>query len=137
MKHYISSLGTKVNCKVSYFKHAKSSNTMLKNLLLSDYSIWNQLVNWSSEIGCLPYVLETKIIRNFILICFLRKSGWPSGLRRQTQEIYSSLQKSEHSGPRMRAWVRIPLLTKPFYTFSLQSKSKIIGRKNIFIIKVS
>ena len=24
---------------------------------------------------------------------------------------------SEHSGPRMRAWVRIPLLTTPFTTF--------------------
>ena len=45
------------------------------------------------------------------------KSGWPSGLRRQTQEIYSSLESSEHSGPRMWAWVRIPLLTKPFTTF--------------------
>ena len=27
----------------------------------------------------------------------------------------SSLQWSEHSGPRMRAWVRIPLLTQTFY----------------------
>ena len=36
-------------------------------------------------------------------------SGWPSGLRRQTQGIDPSL--TEHSGPRMRAWVRIPLLT--------------------------
>ena len=42
-------------------------------------------------------------------------SGWPSGLRRQTQELYSSLLRSEHSGPRMRAWVRIPLLTKTFF----------------------
>ena len=39
-------------------------------------------------------------------------SGWPSGLRRQTQGIDPSL--TEHSGPRMRAWVRIPLLTKLF-----------------------
>ena len=45
---------------------------------------------------------------------FITKSGWPSGLRRQTQEIYSSLQRSEHSGPQMRAWVRIPLLTQTF-----------------------
>ena len=41
-------------------------------------------------------------------------SGWPSGLRRQTQEQYSSLT-IERSGPRMRAWVRIPLLTKSFF----------------------
>ena len=42
-------------------------------------------------------------------------SGWPSGLRRQTQELYSSLHRSENSGPRMWAWVRIPLLTIPFF----------------------
>ena len=29
--------------------------------------------------------------------------------------VYSSLLWSEHSGPRMRAWVRIPLLTQTFY----------------------
>ena len=46
------------------------------------------------------------------------KSGWPSGLRRQTQEINSSLLGGEHSGPRMRAWVRIPLLTIILYPFS-------------------
>ena len=40
-------------------------------------------------------------------------SGWPSGLRRQTQGIDPSLNES--SGPRMRAWVRIPLLTKTFF----------------------
>ena len=28
--------------------------------------------------------------------------------------VYSSLLWSEHSGPRMRAWVRIPLLTQTF-----------------------
>ena len=37
-------------------------------------------------------------------------SGWPSGLRRQTQEL-SCLRTKEHSGPRMWAWVQIPLLT--------------------------
>ena len=42
-------------------------------------------------------------------------SGWPSGLRRQTQESDSSLHRSENSGPRMWAWVRIPLLTIPFF----------------------
>ena len=45
-------------------------------------------------------------------------SGWPSGLRRQTQEQYSSLT-IERSGPRMRAWVRIPLLTKTFFSFAV------------------
>ena len=38
-------------------------------------------------------------------------SGWPSGLRRQTQALASLLCIGECSGPRMRAWVRIPLLT--------------------------
>ena len=42
-------------------------------------------------------------------------SGWPSGLRRQTQGIHPS-HRSEISGPRMRAWVRIPLLTKTFFS---------------------
>jgi hypothetical protein len=43
------------------------------------------------------------------------KSGWPSGLRRQTQGVPYSLIVREHSGPRLRAWVQIPLLTKLFY----------------------
>ena len=45
----------------------------------------------------------------------IRMSGWPSGLRRQTQAI--SLPEYRHiepSGPRMWAWVRIPLLTEHF-----------------------
>ena len=55
--------------------------------------------------------------RDWLEILFdkISKSGWPSGLRRQTQELFSSLLWSEHSGPRMRAWVRIPLLTQTFY----------------------
>ena len=42
-------------------------------------------------------------------------SGWPSGLRRQTQGVSFLLIVGERSGPRMRAWVRIPLLTLFFY----------------------
>ena len=34
------------------------------------------------------------------------KAEWPSGLRRQTQELLT-----EYSGTRMCAWVRIPLLS--------------------------
>ena len=49
---------------------------------------------------------------------FLSKlSGWPSGLRRQTQGYIDSLLASvslKHSGPRMWAWVRIPPLTDFF-----------------------
>ena len=44
-------------------------------------------------------------------------SGWPSGLRRQTQgTCLTSMIRSckENSGPRMRAWVQIPLLTATF-----------------------
>ena len=44
-------------------------------------------------------------------------SGWPSGLRRQTQGEYLTLMIGsciENSGPRMRAWVQIPLLTATF-----------------------
>lgn len=40
-------------------------------------------------------------------------SGWPSGLRRQTQGILPLPARGgfERSGPRLRAWVQIPLLT--------------------------
>ena len=46
-------------------------------------------------------------------------SGWPSGLRRQTQGIPYLLiaRVLENYGPLMRAWVRIPLLTKDFLLF--------------------
>ena len=40
----------------------------------------------------------------------INKAGWPSGLRRQTQENFSL----EISGTRMCAWVRIPLLSEIF-----------------------
>ena len=53
-----------------------------------------------------------------------KMSGWPSGLRRQTQEINSSLHRSENSGPRMRAWVRIPLLTENVFWCWLDSHSR-------------
>ena len=44
-------------------------------------------------------------------------SGWPSGLRRQTQGLpYLLIARAfEISGPLMRAWVRIPLLTKQIF----------------------
>ena len=45
-------------------------------------------------------------------------SGWPSGLRRQTQgTCLTPMIRSckENSGPRMRAWVQIPLLTATFF----------------------
>ena len=39
-------------------------------------------------------------------------SGWPSFLRRQTQGTYLITADDVCSGPRIWAWVRIPLLTK-------------------------
>ena len=41
-------------------------------------------------------------------------SGWPSGLRRQTQEILHCISVNECSGLHLEAWVRIPLLTNFF-----------------------
>ena len=44
-------------------------------------------------------------------------SGWLSGLRRQTQGTcltFMIRSCKENSGPRMRAWVQIPLLTATF-----------------------
>ena len=43
-------------------------------------------------------------------VLYIYMSGWPSGLRRQTQDI-SCIHSNEHSGPLMWAWVQIPLLT--------------------------
>ena len=43
-----------------------------------------------------------------------RMSGWPSGLRRQTQgqlALFPGRERAEISGPLLRAWVRIPHLT--------------------------
>ena len=53
----------------------------------------------------------------------VHKSGWPSGLRRQTQGIpfLSIAGQLGNSGPLMRAWVRIPLLTK--YLFNNQRRN--------------
>ena len=42
-------------------------------------------------------------------------SGWPSGLRRQTQGMPCIVSMHKCSGPRMWAWVQIPLLTKFFF----------------------
>ena len=75
-----------------------------------------------------------------ILIPSIRKSGWPSGLRRQTQEIYSSLLWSEHSGPRMRAWVRIPLLTQTFcfsYKITAFSNAQALFRSLFMLLPTS
>ena len=52
--------------------------------------------------------------------CTTFMSGWPSGLRRQTQAqacLNNSVSGIECSGPRMWAWVRIPLLTQPLFIF--------------------
>ena len=51
------------------------------------------------------------IITNMMhYVLYIYMSGWPSGLRRQTQDI-SCIHSNEHSGPLMWAWVQIPLLT--------------------------
>ena len=64
------------------------------------------------------------------------KSGWPSGLRRQTQEIYSSLESSEHSGPRMWAWVRIPLLMIFFFKITKNNNNFLIFVKRIYLFPI-
>ena len=47
-------------------------------------------------------------------------SGWPSGLRRQTQgQTLLAYCEFETSGPRMWAWVRIPPLTAILFFFFL------------------
>ena len=59
-----------------------------------------------SDAGFIKRFIERKYLYWYM-------SGWPSGLRRQTQEL-SCIHTSEHSGPRMWAWVQIPLLTTLF-----------------------
>ena len=56
---------------------------------------------------------------NHMLMCKLLEnelSGWPSGLRRQTQGTALHCINVQCSGPRMWAWVQIPLLTY-FFSF--------------------
>ena len=68
-----------------------------------------------------PFVLEVKIFHINLTL-----SGWPSGLRRQTQGEYLTLMIGsciENSGPRMRAWVQIPLLTNQFFLIIVTGRS--------------
>ena len=62
--------------------------------------------------NCFAIYFRLKFLNDKVIL-----SGWPSGLRRQTQGACLTLMiKSckENSGPRMRAWVQIPLLTATF-----------------------
>ena len=66
------------------------------------------------------WAFDLVIIKLYIYhynIVVFNKSGWPSGLRRQTQGLPSLLMTGiiGNSGPRMRAWVRIPLLTNKHF----------------------
>ena len=58
---------------------------------------------------------------NVSILQSFNMSVWPSGLRRQTQGLKVLL---EISGPLMRAWVRIPLLTNTFdkYLYKLSPR---------------
>ena len=67
----------------------------------------------NSTLSCWAHCTVTRA--NFAT--FHNKSGWPSGLRRQTQGVTLRADSAEHSGPRLRAWVRIPLLTKYYLHF--------------------
>ena len=70
------------------------------------------ILPWLFCLRLQQYLLLTTQISN------CTSSGWPSGLRRQTQD-FPCLRMKEHSGPQMWAWVQIPLLTlfKPFNSF--------------------
>jgi hypothetical protein len=60
-------------------------------------------------------LLETKIVLNIIRFFVFYMSEWPSGLRRQTQgNTLLPDKECEISGPRLRAGVRIPFLTRSF-----------------------
>ena len=59
-------------------------------------------------------------------------SGWPSGLRRQTQEILHCISVNECSGLHLEAWVRIPLLTKIFILHNNNFLGKFIWVRHPF-----
>ena len=56
------------------------------------------------------------------------KAGWPSGLRRQTQENFSL----EISGTRMCPWVQIPLLSEVFKHCEVFHELKIMQNQKQF-----
>ena len=62
------------------------------------------------------------------------KSGWPNGLRRQTQGVPYPLIEGEHSGPRMRAWVQIPLLTKFFLNKNVNKYTFYTYKENFAVV---
>ena len=53
-------------------------------------------------------------------------AGWPSGLRRQTQENFSL----EISGTRKCAWVQIPLLSEIFKHCEISQELKRMQKQN-------
>ena len=71
---------------------------------------WTPSTKLSPNISA--YAVTICMVRIFSVVPLM--SGWPSGLRRQTQGNFPSLEGHGRSGPRMRAWVRIPLLTNLF-----------------------
>ena len=74
--------------------------------------------NKKSLINILAKIISSIYFKLKFLISKVILSGWPSGLRRQTQgTCLTPMIRScrENSGPRMRAWVQIPLLTATFF----------------------
>ncbi len=80
--------------------------------------------NKKSVINLLAKIISSIYFKLKFLISKVILSGWPSGLRRQTQgTCLTPMIRScrENSGPRMRAWVQIPLLTATFWKSLLMS----------------
>ena len=80
--------------------------------------------NKKSLINILAKIISSIYFKLKFLISKVILSGWPSGLRRQTQgTCLTPMIRScrENSGPRMRAWVQIPLLTATFWKSLLMS----------------
>ena len=63
-----------------------------------------------------------------VMYSTIYKAGWPSGLRRQTQENFSL----KISGTRMCAWVQIPLLSEVFKHCEVSHELKKRKIKNSF-----
>ena len=63
-----------------------------------------------------------------VMYSTIYKAGWPSGLRRQTQENFSL----EISGTRMCAWVQIPLLSELFKHCEVSHELKTMQNRKQF-----
>ena len=138
--HYLSmiilSLTSDITLQDILWAHCRTFRLYFTAVLLRSWFYKVLVYQWDLKINnsrlLPPTYFEHKFLNRGSIL-----SGWPSGLRRQTQgtcltPMIGSCR--ENSGPRMRAWVQIPLLTATFWkifywTLGNISRTKIQGKK--------